>query len=194
MIVEVSLRTGIGDLLRYQRRKFMPKSGRTIWVVFVLAGMMLASASQGQAQDRPKLGTVGVTASIQSSQLDLMVPIWVAPSVVIAPAGIFTHRTSTLTDYGVGMVTRFYMGTGQAAPFLGVRGAVLVLSPDEGDSVMDFLFGGLAGGEYFLSPHFGISVEAQLNVTIADEDSFRFAAPGETNINTATGVFASFYF
>ena len=39
-----------------------------------------------------------------------------------------------------------------------------------------------------------IAVEAQVNVTVSSEDSFRFGNPGGTNINTPTGIFAAFYF
>ena len=146
------------------------------------------------ADELPDVGSVGISALMQSSQLDIILPIWIGQQMVLAPSFSLSRAGSTFYDYGIGGVFRYYIRRSKAAPFIGVRGVLLVLSPDEGEKITDFVVGGLFGGEYFFDPHFSVAVEGQLNIAVSGNSSFRFANPGETNFNTATGVFATFYF
>jgi len=50
------------------------------------------------------------------------------------------------------------------------------------------------GGEYYISEHFSVGIEAQGNLTKSDKNSGRFGNPGGVNINLATMIFATMYF
>ena len=159
-----------------------------------LVTIVFLAAVPSLAQERPEAGTFGLTASVQTAQLDLMFPIWIAPKMTVSPSLSVQRISDAVTDISLGLAVRFYSGTGRAAPFIGARGAFLILSSPGGHSATDILLGGFAGGEYFFDPHFSVSVEAQVNVIMNDENSFRYGSPDKTIINTGTGIFASFYF
>jgi hypothetical protein len=137
---------------------------------------------------------VGLTASLQNSQLEILVPIWVNEQFVLTPAIGVSHVSDYLTDFGFGMVFRHNLRVGEAVPYIGIRWGALLASPEEGDGTFDMVFGPLVGGEYFLRDKLSVGVEAQLNIAQSDENSYRFNNPDGTNINLATAVMATFYF
>ena len=141
-------------------------------------------------------GRFGLAASIQSNQLDISIPLWLSERFVISPVVSAAYIADGLSysDFGVGALFRYNMRTGRAVPYIGARAGVVILIPDEGDSMLDIVLGPAFGGEYFFSPHFSIGVEGQVNVAISNDASSRFGNPGGTSINTATAVFATFYF
>lgn len=145
------------------------------------------------AQDNTR--TWGVSASIQENQFDILFPIWTGENNVIAPSVGAIYIEDSGTDLRLGLLDRIYFNaTKSLKPFLGLRAGVLLSLPDGGDNATDFIIGLLGGGEYFFSNHFSVGVEAQLNMSISDENSNRFGNPGGTNINTATAIFATIYF
>ncbi len=156
---------------------------------------LLALAATAVAQEpgaRP--GMIGLSASLQGSQQGIQLPVWVSEQVVLAPSIAVLSASDIGTDLSLGALLRFNLDTGRAVPYLGLRAAILMYSPDEGDSTTDVVFGPAVGGEYFLGDRLSVGVEAQLNVAMSDEASSRFGNPDGTNINTATAVQASFYF
>lgn len=146
-----------------------------------------------KAQDETR--TWGISASIQQNQFDILFPIWTGGNNVIAPSIGAIYIEDSGTDLRLGLLDRIYFNTTKSLkPFLGLRAGVLFSLPDGGDNATDYIIGLLGGGEYFFSKNFSVGVEAQLNMSISDENSNRFGNPGGTNINTATAIFATIYF
>jgi hypothetical protein len=92
------------------------------------------------------------------------------------------------------MVFRYNLRVDEAVPYIGLRFGGLLASPEKGDGTFDMILGPLVGGEYFLRNKFSVGVEAQLNISKSDENSYRYNNPDGTNINMATAVMATFYF
>jgi hypothetical protein len=162
---------------------------RTIPLSIILI-LSIASVSNAQSNR-----TWGLSAAIQDTQLDFMIPIWTGSNNVMAPGvGVITIGSGG-TDLRLGLTDRIYLNTDKnIMPFLGGRAGILMAMPNSGESTTDLVFGLLGGGEYFFSDNFSIGIEAQINFSISDEKSSRFGNPGETNINTASMIFASIYF
>ena len=158
----------------------------------LLAVSLLVISNEVFAQDnnQPK---VGISALLQDTQLDILLPIWAGSKFVIAP-GISFVSTDARQDFGLGLAFRIYVRKDKAAPYFGVRFAALIFSPEFAQTTTDIIAGILAGGEYFLDKHFSFGVEAQLNSSFSDEQSNRFGNPGGVNINTGSAIFATFYF
>lgn len=157
----------------------------------LLSAVLMLAASAALAQ--PRDGALGIQASLQDNQTEIGLPIW-GSSFVVEPYISFASVSSVGKDLGAGALLRFNLRQGEAVPYFGFRLGVLYLSPEEGDSVTDFVLGPALGGEYFLSPNFSLGVEAQVNLAISDERSSRFGNPDGTNINTASMATATFYF
>jgi hypothetical protein len=163
--------------------------------------ILLSSSSQMFGQEDLNKKSFGISALVQDGQYDIMIPILLSKSAVIAPAIGIVGVSDAGTDIGLGVVTRFYLNDSKVKPFLGGRAGVMIFSPSESEdsnedseSTTDFILGFLAGGEYFLDEGFSFGVEAQLNASISDENSSRFGNPGGVNINTGAAVFATVYF
>lgn len=153
------------------------------------------------AQEELNKKSFGISALIQDSQFDIMLPIVVSNTAIVAPAVGVAYVSEAGTDIGLGFVSRFYLKDDVVRPFLGGRIGLLLFSPkksgsgqNEPTNITDYLLGILAGGEYFFNEGFSIGVEAQLNATFSDENSSRFGNPGGTNFNTGAAVFATVYF
>jgi hypothetical protein len=159
---------------------------------FQIGFLSLLVASSSVAQ--PHQGQVGISASLQSLQLDFTVPIWVAEPLAVAPSVGFLSSSDQATDLGIALALRYYVSKQKLAPYVGLRGGALVLIPKNGSTVTDKLFGLFFGGEYFLDSQFSVGGELQLNFTFSDKSSNRFGNPNGTNINNATALHATFYF
>lgn len=167
---------------------------RLILLAVVTCALLWGSAvAQGAASDTK----VGISAVVQSEQLDIMLPVWLSEKMVIVPSLGFVGVSDAYTDLAVGLALRFNARRhdAKAVPYGGGRIVVLQYSPEgPADGATDFIFGPFVGGEYFLDDHFSLGVEAQLNISKSDENSLRFGNPDGTSINTATAVMATFYF
>jgi len=156
--------------------------------------LMVYVSNVMEAQDKPRAGLVGLSASFQSAQADILLPIWLSDRFSLAPAVGLTWAEDNGSDIRVGIAPRFFLTSTKVAPYIGGRVGVLIASPSNGDATTDWI-GGLAfGGEYFIDDHFSVGVESQLNVTFSDTKSTRFGNPGKTNVNTGAAVFATVYF
>ena len=161
-----------------------------IRIVIILCIIFIISAN---AQENKR--TWGISAVIQDTQLDILFPLWTGSNNVIAPSIGVIYIGDSGTDLRLGLLDRIYLNVIEnLKPFLGGRAGVLMSFPDDGEEVTDYVFGLLGGGEYFFSDNFSVGVEAQLNLSLSDDNSGRFGNPGGTNINTATAIFASIYF
>ncbi len=136
---------------------------------------------------------LGLSASLQSDQFDIMIPIR-SEKFAFVPAIAFASVSDVATDLGFGAAVRFHMSEGKIVPYAGFRVAVFIMNPKNGDSLTDYAYGPNVGGEYFLDDRFSIGIEGQVNITKSDEFSNRFGNPNGTNINTASSIFATFYF
>jgi hypothetical protein len=137
---------------------------------------------------------VGLSASLQSTQFDIMVPIWASDHFSIAPAFGAVWADEGGSDIHLGLVPRFFFHKDKIAPYVGARIGLLIAAPKGGESTTDVITGVAFGGEYFLDEYFSFGVESQINVTISSEKSARFGNPGKANLNTAAAVFATVYF
>lgn len=166
-----------------------------VQIIILIIAVTTAGAQESTAATENTFDKkFGLSVVLQSEQLDLLFPIWPDNNVVIIPSISIVSVSDISTDFGYGLGLRYNLKYDDATPYIGARVEVLVLIPKAGDSFSDIVFGPFAGGEYFFSEHFSVSVEAQLNVAMSDEFSTRFGNPDGTNVNTATVALATFYF
>ena len=168
----------------------MPKRVLVIGLCAVLVALGSHTANSQESQ-----GTkVGISASVQTTQFDILVPIWTSDRFSIAPAFGFVWVEEGGTDFRFALVPRFFFRKDKVAPYLGLKAGVLIASPEIGESATDGIFGAAFGGEFFLDDHFSFGTEAQLNLTTSSEKSARFGNPGRKNLNTAAAIYATVYF
>ncbi len=156
--------------------------------------VLLTAFATAIADDVIEHGRIGLSASLQGGQLDILLPSWLSNEFVIIPAFGLTHVADAADDIRVGVAFRYNFRKGTSVPYLGARFAFLMLLPESGDSQTDIVAGPFFGGEYFINKHFSFGVEGQINAAKSAEDSFRFNNPNKTNINTAAAIFGTFYF
>jgi hypothetical protein len=165
-------------------------------VVFIVFLPMISGIIN--AQESKSNRKAGLSASVQGNQLGIMVPLFVNQKFSIAPAFDVAYVEKVGTDFSIGLVPKFYFKTHGLAPFFDLRLASILYFPSkdnsDDDKTLDWLSGIGFGAEYFLSEHFSFSVEAQGNMTMSDESSWRFGNPDGINFNTATAVTANIYF
>lgn len=145
-------------------------------------------SSMAYAQDRPGEGSVGLSASIQSGQTNLQIPIWLTDNVTIAPVFGLNHLEDASTSLNVGVAPRFYQDLGNDfGSYIGARGIIRHTSNDVNDNdETDILLGATGGGEYFLDNHFSLGVEGQLNFLINDGSN--------NSLSTGAAVIGTYYF
>jgi hypothetical protein len=161
--------------------------------LLVLAGAAMIPSSC-YAEEEADHGRVGLCASLQGSQTDILVPLWLNESIVVEPAVVFTRAGGLATDWGAGVLLRYNVRSGVAVPYVGFRVGAMFLHPKDQESTTDLVLGPVVGGEYFFAPQLSLGVEAQINFAISDKSSYRFGNPNGTNVNTATAVNVTFYF
>lgn len=145
-------------------------------------------SSMAYAQDRPGEGSVGLSASIQHSQTNLQIPIWLTDNVTIAPVFGLSHQEDNFTYLNVGIAPRFYQDLGNNfGSYIGARGILQHTSNDVIDNDgTDIRLGATGGGEYFLDDHFSLGVEGQLNFSINE---------GRNNsLSTGAAIIGTYYF
>ncbi len=167
------------------------------FVLCILFVLILAPALRSQTRENP--GRIaGISATIQTTQFGIMVPIWLCKNVSLAPAIDFTWGQKLGSDFGIGLVPKFYFKTQKLSPYICLRGGIAKFIPsadnENAENTTDWVAGVGAGAEYFFDPMFSIGVEAQANFTKSDENSMRFNNPGNWNFNFATMVSANIYF
>lgn len=161
---------------------------KTTTKTLLLLATIFLITSTAYAQNRPDTGTVGLSASLQSNQTNLKVPIWASENIVIAPVFGLTHQDDNYTSFNIGLNPRFYQSLGSDfATYIGAQGILQHTSVDgAGDDNSDFLIGASGGGEYYLDEHFSLGVEGQLN--------FMFEEYDDNSIYTAAAIIGTFYF
>jgi hypothetical protein len=157
-----------------------------------VAGIVMARGAR--AQESSPANRIGLSASIQGGQFDILVPIWTGRTFAIAPSVGLVWAEEGGLDIRLAVAPRFFFYRDTFAPYVGGKLGMLIASPDSGSATTDILIGGALGGEYFLDQHFSFGVESQLNLTLSDSKSLRFGNPGKKNLNTAAALFATIYF
>jgi len=138
---------------------------------------------------------VGLSGSIQGSQFGILVPVWLAEKIVIAPAIEIIYAEKIGTDIGIGIAPRFYINKNKVSPYFGIKAGVYINMPaSDNNKAIDYLFGGAFGGEYFVFENLSFGVEIQGNMTKSDENSYRFGNPEGITFNTGTMISATIYF
>ena len=171
---------------------------KKILLFFCIMALQMVSTGFAFAQDSSKAApSFGFTASFQSSQLDILMPIWVNNKMSIAPIVGLTWEDGTGADLHLGIEPRFYLNRNKVSPYIGLQVGLFNVIPASGtgiSSTTDWLAGLAVGGEYFFDENLSVGVESQGNFTFSDPNSSRFGNPGKTNFNTAAAVFATVYF
>lgn len=149
---------------------------KTITLLLALCLFLLCATTTVYSQNIPEQGTIGLSASFQGNQTNLMVPIWTSEDVVIAPLLGIVHVADNFTTVNLGVKPRFYRSMGSNfASYIGLQGILQYTSPEIGNDATDFLLGVNGGGEYFLNNHFSLGVEGQLNLLLRDNNNNRVA-------------------
>lgn len=160
---------------------------KNVTKLFSLCFILLLITTTSFAQNRPTDSNFGLTASLQGSQTNLQIPIWLNENVTIAPVFGINHQQDNFTSINLGVAPRFYQDFGSDfATYLGARGISQRTSPEVGPEDSDFLLGATGGGEYFLGNHFSLGVEAQLNFLINDN--------GGDRLSTGAALMGTYYF
>ena len=167
--------------------------------VLLLSSIFFFSFSYLEAQEAAEKHPVGISATVQNGQFGFLVPIWLSDQISIAPSLSVSSASGVGTEYGIGLVPRYYIRREKVSPFVGIRAAALFSRPIVGNgfepvNTTDILLGGAFGADYFFDQQFAIGIELQANFTISDANSLRFNNPGKTNFNTASSIFISIYF
>ena len=160
--------------------------------VFLVLSLHGFATVHGQEDETRKFG---LTASIQTGQAEILVPIWVGDVTTIAPGFRFNfvENGSTfgtdLIQLGLLIAPRFYIDMPRVAPYFTIRGGVLFNFINDFDDFIDIFLGVGFGGEYFINPKFSLGVEAQLTGFVSDISGSDLIV-----IRTSAGVHANVYF
>lgn len=150
----------------------MVRSGLLLLAVSLL--LLTLYPADLRAQNVPGEGSVGIAASLQGQQLDILVPYWVTDEIALAPLFGFHNVENSFTRLRIGAKPKFYQTLGDNfATFIGGQVVFEHFDPNAGDGEGILFLGGGFGGEYFFSPHFSLGVEGQLNIRVADQNEFR---------------------
>lgn len=164
-----------------------------IFLAPMLIVMMLFAQTQAHAQDSSSTKHTGLSAQVQGSQIDILIPI-VSKHLSLAPSIGFVWGQDAGTEIRLGLVPRVYISRDKVSPYIGARVVYLFSKPTGMTGSSDWLIGAEFGGEYFVDQWFSLGIESQLNVAISAENSARFGNPGKTSVNTGVAMFATVYF
>lgn len=161
------------------------------WILCVV--MVLLSLGIGiaplSAQQRSVTRTWGLSASVQTGQVDILIPIWAGNSLVLAPGFNVNYVQNVTTNLGVEIVPRLYLDNARVSPYItGVAGLNFNM-PDVGRDTTDLILGIGLGGEYFVNPKFSFGVEGRVTGFVFD-----LSTAQNTAISTSGAVVANVYF
>src|SRR6187402_3088199 len=86
-------------------------------LLFVLSFSNVSLAQSSGSADR----SIGLGASIQNEQFDIILPIWLGEKFVLAPAVGFLIAEDLGTEVDLGAMARFYFSNGTIAPYIGPK-------------------------------------------------------------------------
>jgi hypothetical protein len=148
-------------------------TGRLLALVVVTVIVAAGTASGFGVHQKDR---IGLSTSLQNDQLDIMVPLWFQNGPVLVPSVSLAKESGKFVDYGIGFMARINLMSGDAVPYVGVRFGMIDREYSHGGMTNDYYYGPVGGGEYFLSQHFSLSVEADLGrLLVADDASIPFS-------------------
>lgn len=153
--------------------------------------LLLAAANETHAQGDPTVRKFGLTASIQGNQAIILIPIWVADTITLAPGFSLWYVDGGTTTLDLLISPRFYFRMDRVAPYFGGRLGARIQMPDVGDTIIDWIGGVSFGGEYFVNPMFSFGVEGQMNIMLFDSPA---AGAADFEIHSVAAVHANVYF
>lgn len=164
-------------------------------ILIILIALLVVSISSF-SQNK---GKIGLSGTIQGSQLGISVPMWLGENFVLAPSFSLCSVEKTGTDLSFGLAPRFFFQHRRIFPYFGLKAGAYAFVPSKENTVNDEklidIYSGMAfGGEFFVSEYFSFGVEAQGNFTKSAKNSERFGNPDGINFSTATMVYATLYF
>ena len=160
----------------------------------LLLGVVLVPPLDITAAEDDDHGVAGIAAGLSITSTNISLPRWISPGLALVPSVSLVWIEDGGTDWGLGFGVRFYGDPRQAVyPYKTVGLGILGLAPESGDPTTDFLLGLGYGGEFFPARMFSLGVEIQLNLSVSDDESYRFGNPGGANVNTATLIYATLY-
>ena len=172
---------------------------RAMILIFFMVSSCYVVFPQSQSENdeqTPKKSKkrIGLSASIQNSDTDIMVPYWIRRKMIIAPTFGFVYAQSQSTEFRIGVVLRFIKKLKRLSPYYGLRTGIINLNLEGGSNSVDSYLGLLYGGEFFFTAQFSIGLEAQLNIYKSSANSNRFSNPDGINLVTCSAIVANIYF
>jgi len=155
-------------------------------LVVLLIGVF---TGQVRAQDRGVTRSWGLSASLQSGQMDILVPLWMGNTFVIAPGVSVNYVEHVTTNIGVMLVPRLYLDMRRVSPYITAVVGFDFNMPNIGSDTTDLTLGIGLGGEYFVNPKFSFAVEGRVVGMVFDISGLR-----NTAVMTSGAVVANVYF
>ena len=93
---------------------------KKVYYSLLMALLITFSLSSG-AQDSTRR-VIGISATIQSAQYGIMIPIWIGNRFSIAPSFDLNWGKTVGTDYAISIVPKFYFTSRKFAPYICIRG------------------------------------------------------------------------
>ena len=149
--------------------------------------MIVAHIPSANAQEREVQRKWGLSAYLQTTQAEILVPIWLGQRFVLAPTLSANYIENTGTLLGYGAAARIYANMARLASYYGLKAQALTALPKGGTSNTAFLIAVFYGGEFFLSQRFSIGIEPAVNLLIPPNN-------GPLVISTSTMLTASVHF
>ena len=149
--------------------------------------MLAGQADRAMAQDREVQRKWGFSAYLQTTQAEILIPIWLSQRFVLAPIIAANYTENTATLLGLGAALRVYTYMARLAPYYGIRTQAYIAMPNGGTSSTAYLIGLFYGGEFFLNQRFSLGIEPGVNLLIPPNS-------GPLSVSTSTMVTASVHF
>lgn len=98
------------------------------------------------SQEKYSDSKVGISASFQNNQYEILIPIRTGGLFLIAPALGFVSVEGVGKEINIGIAFRFYLTTRSVSSYLGFRYGALISSPKSGSNLTDNVVGLCGGG------------------------------------------------
>ena len=163
---------------------------RYLFAVLGVLGLLLAGGSPdtAAAQENQVQRKWGLGASLQSNQGAIFVPIWLSPTLMLAPNASLNYIENLSTTIGAGVWVKIFPRMARVAPFwgLGATTSTVIISGGGGSNttIVPAVF---FGGEFFINQRFSFGVQPTVAVAIPPNS-------GPISINTLTLLYATVFF
>ena len=168
-------------------------------ILFLIFSFATARSQHPAVFGMQNQGKVGVSIALSASEQQVIVPLWVTNSFVIAPLFQFSYFNKKELDLAIGLGLRYYFRVEEFSLYGGIRLGNYLLIPYSNDAIdgssrTDLFAGPVFGVEYFISRFLSLGFEIQGNYIRSDERSLRFDNPGGSGFEIKPVILATFYF